>query len=151
MASSALDVPEDVVELDALDSTGAHRHLDDIWQYYKKIKLDKARAEVLHRNYNAQCKGCGNSIAGKHQIMRKHTSTCTSTSHTGQLHALREQAKQGDSGASCSQTGNATDSGNPKKAALDGYVDRVKVSSDEWRKWCMLLAIAFVMNGYIGF
>ena len=80
--------------------------------------------------------------------MRKHTSTCTSTSHTGQLHALREQAKQGDSGASCSQTGNAADSGNAKKAALDGYVDRVKVTPGQWRKWSMLLAIAFVMNGW---
>ena len=46
MASSAPDVPEDVVDLDALDDTGAHRHLNDIWQYYKKIKLDKAHAEV---------------------------------------------------------------------------------------------------------
>ena len=46
MASSAPDVPKDVVDLDALDDTGEHRHLDDIWQYYKKIKLDKAYAEV---------------------------------------------------------------------------------------------------------
>ena len=48
MASSAPDVPEDVVDLDALDDTGAHRHFDDIWQYYKKIKLDKAHAEHIH-------------------------------------------------------------------------------------------------------
>ena len=127
MASSALDFPEDVVDLDELDDTGGHRHLDDIWQYYKKIKLDKAVATQLHRNYSAQCKTCGVTMAGKPQGMRKHTSNCT-------LHALREQAKQGDSGASCSQTGNAADSGNTKKADLDRYVDRVRVTPGQWRK-----------------
>ena len=83
MASSAPDVPEDVADLDALDDTGAHRRFVDNWQYYKKIKIDKARAEPLHRNYSAQCKSCGTSVAGKPRVMRKHTSTCTSTSHTG--------------------------------------------------------------------
>ena len=77
--------------------------------------------------------------------MRRHTSNCTSISRTGQLHALRQQAKQGGSGTTCSQAGNTTDSGKPH---FDGCVGTVKISPHQWGKWYILLAIAFVMNGW---
>ena len=95
MTTTASDNPESVIDLNALDDASkGHRQLDDIWQYFKKIKLDLVVAKARHRNYDGQCKTGGSTVAGKPQVMRKRTSTCTSTSHTGQLHALHEQAKQ---------------------------------------------------------
>ncbi|DBA85615.1 TPA: hypothetical protein ACH3X1_005193 [Trebouxia sp. C0004] len=47
-----------------------HRPADDIWDHFKKVKLDPATAKIQHRNYNAVCKGCDNTIAGKPEIMK---------------------------------------------------------------------------------
>ncbi|DBB01769.1 TPA: hypothetical protein ACH3X1_000386 [Trebouxia sp. C0004] len=80
---SAADPPieEDVIDVDELENVSGknHRPLDDIWQYYKKIKLPFEQAAKLHRHYDATCKGCGDRVSGKPQLMRKHTSKCTST------------------------------------------------------------------------
>ncbi len=153
MSSAAPDITEDVIDVEELEEVPekGHRHLDDIWQYYKKIRLPNDKADTLHRNYDARCKYCGETVVGKPQMMRKHTSKCTSTSHTGQLHALSEQAKQADSHASNqsrNQSAASEANGQPKTCQLDKYVDRIKITPHQMKRWCMLLAIAFVMNGW---
>ncbi|DBA98864.1 TPA: hypothetical protein ACH3X1_014622 [Trebouxia sp. C0004] len=148
---SAADPPieEDVIDVDELENVSGknHRPLGDILQYYKKIKLPFEQAAKLHRHYDATCKGCGDRVSGKPQLMRKHTSKCTNTPHTGRLHALREQAKAADSNGS-NQSGNQSASEEGPSKGLDRYIDRIRVTPYQMRKWGMLLAIAFVMNGW---
>ncbi len=87
MSSSVPAEEEDVIDVDGVEDVSgkSYRQLDDVWQYYKKIRLPTEQAAKLHRHYDATCKGCGERVSGKPQLMRKHTSKRTSTSHTGQL------------------------------------------------------------------
>ena len=60
MASSAPDIAEDVIDVEELNGAPekGHRYLDDIWLYYKKIKLPAEQSKFLHRNYDGKCKCC---------------------------------------------------------------------------------------------
>ncbi|DBA89522.1 TPA: hypothetical protein ACH3X1_016172 [Trebouxia sp. C0004] len=61
---------DDVVDGPA--TSKGHRGLDDIWDHFKKIKLDSNAAKSLHRNYDATCKGCAERVVGKPEKMRRH-------------------------------------------------------------------------------
>ncbi|DBA89369.1 TPA: hypothetical protein ACH3X1_016230 [Trebouxia sp. C0004] len=132
MSAAASPIEADVIDVDELENVSGknHRPLDDIWQYYKKIKLPFEQAAKLHRHYDATCKGCGDRVSGKPQLMRKHTSKCTSTPHTGQLHALREQAKAADSNGS-NQSGNQSASEEGPSKGLDRVIKSCTVKAGE--------------------
>ena len=62
MSTATPDPPVDLTSteddpVDSLTTSKGHRGLDDIWDHYKKIRLDKAEAVRLHRNFDARCKG----------------------------------------------------------------------------------------------
>ncbi|DBA98182.1 TPA: hypothetical protein ACH3X1_014801 [Trebouxia sp. C0004] len=95
---------DDVVDGPA--TSKGHRGLDDIWDHFKKIKLDSNAAKSLHRNYDATCKGCAERVVGKPEKMRRHLVNCSKAAPTSQLHALKQQAQRAGSHASqtCSQS-----------------------------------------------
>jgi hypothetical protein len=146
MSATAPDPPVDLTstEDDPADSAATskgHRGLDDIWDHYKKIKLEKGEASRLHRNYDARCKGCNTQVPGKPEKLRRHLATCNKAAPHSQIHALQEQAKR--AGSAASQTASQTDQG-----PIDTRVDRVKVTPQQKNKWWYLLAVAFVMTGW---
>jgi len=99
MTCEARDPPVDLTgpDLEAAScgsSKRSHRPADDIWDHFKKVKLDPATAKIQHRNYNAVCKGCDNTIAGKPEIMKRHLVNCSKASTHSQQDAIRSQAKR---------------------------------------------------------
>ena len=57
MSATAPDPPVDLTSTeddpaDRAATSKGHRGLDDIWDHYKKIKLEKGEASRLHRNYD---------------------------------------------------------------------------------------------------
>ena len=102
-----LAAPEPLADLtvnsdDIVDShmtSKGHRGLSDIWDHFKKIKLDSGVAKNLHRNYDAVCKGCADRVIGKPENLRRHLVKCTSAAPNIQLHALKQQAQHADSDA----------------------------------------------------
>ncbi len=91
MSATAPDPPVDLTstEDDPADSAATskgHRGLDDIWDHYKKIKLEKGEASRLHRNYDARCKGCNTHVPGKPEKLRRHLATCNKAAPHSQIH-----------------------------------------------------------------
>ena len=130
METPAADAPVDLTSTeddpaDSFTTSKGHRGLDDIWDHYKRIKLDKEDSNKIHRNYDATCKGCNSRVPGKPEKLRRHLATCNKAAPHSQLHALQEQAKHAGSGAS--QSGSQSN----QSAALDSYVDRVKVTAQQ--------------------
>ncbi len=102
MTCEARDPPVDLTgpDLEAAScgsSKRSHRPADDIWDHFKKVKLDPATAKIQHRNYNAVCKGCDNTIAGKPEIMKRHLVNCSKASTQrliGQLSVVHQSMQQ---------------------------------------------------------
>ncbi|DBA78737.1 TPA: hypothetical protein ACH3X1_008647 [Trebouxia sp. C0004] len=116
-----------------------------MWDHFNKKKVSAVDAAKLHRNFDAVCKGCNQTVAGKTQLMKRHLVDCQQATTTGLLDALRDQTKHATSDAS-----GATTSTNQSQQAssLTRFVDRVKVTPHQLTAWRNLLAIAFIMTGW---
>ncbi len=148
MTCEAPDPPVDLTgpDLEAASfgsSKRSHRPADDIWDHFKKVKLDPATAKIQHRNYNAVCKGCYNTIAGKPEIMKRHLVNCSQASTHSQQDAIRSQAKR--SASDISEAG-SQQSGSSDNLAI--YVDKAKVTPYQKMRWGAMLLVAFVMAGW---
>ena len=116
-----------------------HRTEVDCWDYFKKIRLPKAEADKLHRNYNAVCKSCGDTVIGQPYKLKLHMTGCNGVSLSGQVHALKSQASAAKSGDTSSAQSQQVDS-----APLAKFVDKVRVTAFQKEAWWKLLCITLV-------
>jgi len=141
--------PESDVEPIVIDDSKkrkiGHRQEDHAWDYFTKIKLSEESAAKLHRNYDARCKSCSETVVGQPSKMKQHlTKQCKHISQAGQLHIFAKQAAAGNSVGS-------TSASQPQQS-VDGpmakYVDKVPVTKTQKNHWWKLLCIAFIMTGW---